>query len=93
MTDKEIKFYDKRLFKINLALESYVDFYGVEPVGLDEVIEKHNKFRVKKDKMTDKDRLDNCKNLVYEYIKIIDGIGRDKFEFYDDGSVTCKWNH
>ena len=89
MTDKEIKFYNKRLLKIDLALESYVDFYSEKPTKLTQLRKQLRLFRTEKDKMTDEEKFNNCKSLVDKYTKLINEIGRDKFEFYDDGDVIC----
>ena len=89
MTDKEIKFYNKRLLKIDLALESYVDFYNDKPNKLVKLRKHLRLYRIEKDKMTDEEKFNNCKSLVDKYTKLINEIGRDKFEFYDDGDVIC----
>lgn len=89
MTDKEIKFYNKRLLKIDLALESYVDFYSEKPTKLTQLRKQLRLFRTEKDKMTDEEKFNNCKSLVDEYAKLINEIGKDKFKFYDDGDVIC----
>ncbi len=89
MTDKEIKFYNKRLLKIDLALESYVDFYNDKPNKLVQLRKQLRLYRIEKDKMTDEEKFNNCKSLVDKYTKLINEIGRDKFEFYDDGDVIC----
>lgn len=89
MNNKEIKFYNKRLLKIDLALERYVDFYSEKPTKLTQLRKQLRLFRTEKDKMTDEEKFNNCKSLVDKYTKLIDEIGKDKFEFYDDGDVIC----
>lgn len=89
MNNKEIKFYNKRLLKIDLTLESYVDFYSEKPTKLTQLRKQLRLFRTEKDKMTDEEKFSKCKRLVDEYTKLIDEIGKDKFKFYDDGDVIC----
>lgn len=44
--------------------------------------------------MTEEEKYVNTKRLVETYIKLIETkIGKDKFEFYDDGDVLCKVNN
>lgn len=94
MNYNDIKFYNKRLLKIDLALESYEDFYGVKIDELSELRKELKDFRLTKDKMTEEEKYVNTKRLVEAYIKLIETkIGKDKFEFYDDGDVLCKLNN
>lgn len=94
MNYNDIKFYNKRLLKIDLALESYEDFYGVKINELSELRKELKDFRLTKDKMTEEEKYVNTKRLVEAYIKLIETkIGKDKFEFYDDGDVLCKLNN
>lgn len=91
MNYNDIKFYNKRLLKIDLALESYENFYGVRIDELSELRKELKDFRLTKDKMTEEEKYVNTKRLVEAYIKLIETkIGKDKFEFYDDGDVLCK---
>ena len=93
MNYNDIKFYNKRLLKIDLALESYEDFYGSKIEGLTELRKELKDFRLTKEKMTE-EKYVNTKRLVEAYIKLIETkIGKDKFEFYDDGDVLCKVNN
>lgn len=94
MNYNDIKFYNKRLLKIDLALESYEDFYGSKIEGLTELRKELKNFRLTKEKMTEEEKYVNTKRLVEAYIKLIETkIGKDKFEFYDDGDVLCKVNN
>ncbi len=94
MNYNDIKFYNKRLLKIDLALESYEDFYGSKIEGLTELRKELKDFRLTKEKMTEEEKYVNTKRLVEAYIKLIETkIGKDKFEFYDDGDVLCKVNN
>lgn len=94
MNYNDIKFYNKRLLKIDLALESYEDFYGSKIEGLTELRKELKDFRLTKVKMTEEEKYVNTKRLVEAYIKLIETkIGKDKFEFYDDGDVLCKVNN
>lgn len=94
MNYNDIKFYNKRLLKIDLALESYEDFYGVKIDELSELRKELKDFRLTKDKMSEEEKYVNTKRLVEAYIKLIETkIGKDKFEFYDDGDVLCKLNN
>lgn len=94
MNYNDIKFYNKRLLKIDLALESYEDFYGVKIDELSELRKELKDFRLTKDKMTEEEKYVNTKRLVEAYIKLIETkIGKDKFEFYDNGDVLCKLNN
>lgn len=91
MNYNDVKFYNKRLLKMDLALESYEDFYDVKIDELSELRKKLKDFRLTKDKMTEEEKYVNTKKLVEDYIKLIETkIGKDKFEFYDDGDVLCK---
>ena len=94
MNYNDIKFYNKRLLKIDLALESYEDFYGSKIEGLTELRKELKDFRLTKEKMTEEEKYVNTKRLVEAYIKLIETkIEKDKFEFYDDGDVLCKVNN
>ena len=94
MNYNDIKFYNKRLLKIDLALESYEDFYGSKIEGLTELRKELKDFRLTKERMTEEEKYVNTKRLVEAYIKLIETkIGKDKFEFYDDGDVLCKVNN
>lgn len=94
MNYNDIKFYNKRLLKIDLALESYEDFYGSKIEGLTELRKELKDFRLTKEKKTEEEKYVNTKRLVEAYIKLIETkIGKDKFEFYDDGDVLCKVNN
>ena len=94
MNYNDIKIYNKRLLKIDLALESYEDFYGSKIEGLTELRKELKDFRLTKEKMTEEEKYVNTKRLVEAYIKLIETkIGKDKFEFYDDGDVLCKVNN
>lgn len=94
MNYNDIKFYNKRLLKIDFALESYEDFYGSKIEGLTELRKELKDFRLTKEKMTEEEKYVNTKRLVEAYIKLIETkIGKDKFEFYDDGDVLCKVNN
>ena len=94
MNYNDVKFYNKRLLKIDLALESYEDFYGSKIEGLSELRKELKDFRLMKEKMTEEEKYVNTKRLVDAYIKLIESeIGKDKFEFYDDGDVLCKVNN
>ena len=94
MNYNDIKFYNKRLLKIDLALESYEDFDGSKIEGLTELRKELKDFRLTKEKMTEEEKYVNTKRLVEAYIKLIETkIGKDKFEFYDDGDVLCKVNN
>lgn len=94
MNYNDIKFYNKRLLKIDLALESYEDFYGSKIEGLTELRKELKDFRLTKEKMTEEEKYVNTKRLVETYIKLIETkIGKDKFVFYDDGDVLCKLNN
>lgn len=94
MNYNDIKFYNKRLLKIDLALESFEDFYGSKIEGLTELRKELKDFRLTKEKMTEEEKYVNTKRLVEAYIKLIETkIGKDKFEFYDDGDVLCKVNN
>ena len=94
MNYNDIKFYNKILLKIDLALESYEDFYGSKIEGLTELRKELKDFRLTKEKMTEEEKYVNTKRLVEAYIKLIETkIGKDKFEFYDDGDVLCKVNN
>lgn len=94
MKTDDVKFYNKRLLKIDLALESYEDFYDVRIGGLSELRKELKDFRLMKEKMTEEEKCVNTKRLIDAYIKLIENkIGKDKFEFYDDGDVLCKLNN
>lgn len=94
MKTDDVKFYNKRLLKIDFALESYEDIYDVRIGGLSELRKELKDFRLMKEKMKEEEKCVNTKRLVDAYIKLIENkIGKDKFEFYDDGDVLCKLNN
>jgi peroxiredoxin len=89
--NKSQKFKAKRLFKISLAFESYGDDNKENFPDLDKVIEDHNLFYDKEDKLSEKELTKEIEKLLTEYDKVLDIVGRDKFIFYNDGDVNYIW--
>ena len=83
--------YSRRLFKLDLALESYEDdTKNVIPLLKETTIEL-NKFRKFKDQMKPDDQIKTMEILLEKYNKVLDIIGRENFIFYDDGDINYIW--
>lgn len=86
-----MKEYSRRLFKLDLALESYEDdTKNVIPLLKETTIEL-NKFRKLRDQMKPDDQIKTMEILLEKYNKVLDIIGRENFIFYDDGDINYIW--
>ena len=47
-------------------------------------------YRKNKDKMTEQELLIEVETIAQNFEKLFDNVGRDKFIFYDDGTINYK---
>ena len=82
---------ERLLFKLDLALESYVDDTSNTFLLLKEATKQLNEYRKEKNNLDLNQQLKTSKQLLKKYNDVLDIIGKDKFIFYEDGDIEYIW--
>lgn len=87
----ELKKKLSKIFYIQIALENYDDNIGNNNKTIENIYNEINGFRRIRQTLSEKEQLKLINDLLVKLNKILDEIGREKFTFYDDGSVQYIW--
>ena len=92
--EEKIKDNEYRIFKLDLAFESYQDDKQDTSMPLfDEIIDDVNNYRrTRVDNSIDK-RIELSDKILDKYNKLLDIVGRENFIFYDDGDINYIWKN
>ena len=92
--EEKIKDNEYRIFKLDLAFESYQDDKQDTSMPLfDEIIDDVNNYRrTRVDNSIDK-RIELSDKILNKYNKLLDIVGRENFIFYDDGDINYIWKN
>ncbi len=82
-----------RILDFQLEFENYQDNIGGESKITDNIFSDINKFRQRRKILSEKEQLKESIFLLEKLNKVMDGIGREKFTFYDDGSFNYIWDY
>ena len=77
----------------SLEFENYSDDMGEEPKELIEIYSSIEKLRQEKDTLDYKTKIIRSKEIINKFQKLIEEIGKEKFEFNNDGSFFYIWNN
>ena len=92
--EEKLKDNEYRIFKLDLAFESYQDDKQDTSMPLfDEIIHDVNNYRrTKADYSIDK-RIELSDKILEKSNKLLDMVGRENFTFYDDGDINYIWKN
>ena len=77
----------------SLEFENYSDDTGNEPIELIRLYEEIDKLRKNKNNMDYKTKIKKSKEIINDFEKLINIVGRDKFKFNEDGSFFYIWTY
>ena len=77
----------------SLEFENYSDDMGEEPKELIEIYSSIEKLRQEKDTLDYKTKIKRSKEIINKFQKLIEDVGKEKFEFNHDGSFFYIWNN
>jgi len=89
----EIKMYNSRIYYISLALENYFDNRHENKELIDEGFAIIKDFRQQRTLLDNTKLLKLSKNVLEKLDCILNSLGKEKFVFYDDGSIEYKWDN
>ena len=90
--EEKLKENEYRVFKLNLAFESYEDDGRDTSMPLfDEIIDDVNSYREIRSKLSIEEKLEISNKILDKYNELLDIVGRDNFIFYDDGDINYIW--
>lgn len=95
MESKDNNLFDKNMSKIldlQLAFESYEDNTGEKMSLLEQIYQDINNLRKRKNELDSKEKVETSNEILINFEKLLDAVGRDKFIFYDDGKIEYKWD-
>lgn len=87
---------EKNMSKIlyyQLAFEDYSDYTGNEPKLYREINEKTQLLRNQKEQLDENTKIKMSLDILKQYDDLLKMVGKEKFIFYDDGSIEYKWNN
>lgn len=82
-----------KIMDLSLAFENYCDNTGSNLDFLNEIYKKASDLRNKKDLLGEEEQIKISNEIINDFEKLLDTVGRDKFIFYDDGSIEYKWDY
>lgn len=92
--EEKIKNNEYRIFKLDLAFESYQDDKQDTSMSLfDEIIDDVNNYRRTKAENSIDKRIELSDKILDKYNKLLDIVGRENFIFYDDGDINYIWKN
>ncbi|MFQ6752333.1 MAG: hypothetical protein ACLRFL_02050 [Clostridia bacterium] len=77
--------------KSSLALEDYADCNNSDWIYKDIAFQRLKEYRQNKDKMTEEELLSTTAEIVENFEKLFEKIGKENFVFHDDGDVEYIW--
>lgn len=80
-----------KLFKLDLAFESYMDDTNDDNFLLNEIIMERNNFMKEQKSKNIEEQYKLTTEMLKKYNNILDIVGRDNFIFYDDGDINYIW--
>ena len=84
----------RKMFKIDLAVESYVDDRGAKSIPkCSEMFELTKAHREKRTILGEKDLVADSEEVLVKLYKDLEELGKDHFIFYEDGTVEYIWNY
>lgn len=95
MESKDNNLFDKNMSKIldlQLAFESYEDNTGEKMSLLEQIYQDINNLRKRKNELDSKEKVETSSEILINFEKLLNIVGRDKFIFYDDGKIEYKWD-
>ena len=81
-----------KILYIQLALEGYDLNTGKTNKTLERAYQSLTKFREAKKALGEEEQLKQSFEVLDKLDKALDSIGREKFKFYEDGSVEYIWD-
>lgn len=75
----------------SLEFENYMDDTGEEPKLLLDLYKEIDDLRQNKDSLEYQFKIEKTNEIIKKFEELIDIVGRDKFEFNDDGSFFYIW--
>lgn len=95
MESKDNNLFDKNMSKmldLQLAFESYEDNTGEKMSLLEQIYQDINNLRKRKNELDSKEKVETSSEILINFEKLLNIVGRDKFIFYDDGKIEYKWD-
>lgn len=77
----------------SLEFENYMDDTGEKPKLLLDLYKKIDDLRTNKDKLDDEIKINKTREILDGFKELINIVGKDKFEFNDDGSFFYIWTY
>lgn len=96
INNKKLNEFDNNMSLIldySLEFENYSDDMGEEPKELIEIYSSIEKLRQEKDTLDYKTKIKRSKEIINKFQKLIEDVGKEKFEFNNDGSFFYIWNN
>lgn len=78
-------------FRYQMALENYLDNTGKDEELINEVWEKQAKVREAKFHEPEDKLVEMAKELLEEFKKVVEKVGKENFTFYEDGDLEYNW--
>ena len=92
--EEKLKDNEYRIFKLDLAFESYEDDKQDTSMPLfKEIIDDVNNYRRTRVNNSIDKRIELSNKILDKYNKLLDIVGRDNFIFYEDGDVNYIWKN
>lgn len=82
----------KKLFKLQLAFESYEDNIGLDLDEITQIYSDIADLRQKKEKLLIDEKLDISNKILEKCDNLMEKLGKDKFIIYEDGCVEYNWD-
>ena len=83
----------KQITNLSLVIENYVDNTGNNINLFDEINLLISELRKNKDTLTDSEKKELIDNILEKINYFIEIAGKDKFIYYEDGTVEYKWDY
>ncbi len=87
--------FEKNMSKIlylQLAFEDYSLHSGNEPELYIKINEETQQLREQKDQIDEKTKIEKSLDILNQYEELLKIVGKEKFIFYEDGSIEYKWD-
>ena len=81
-----------KILDLQLAFESYIDNTGKNIPLLEQTYKNISNLRKNKDELGDEEKNIISNEILNNFEKLLDMVGRDKFIFYEDGKIEYEWD-